>query len=173
MNGESPNTLKAGENSLTGVIFRVRRETPERLASLLRASFRPRLTATPLRFANPSPPSGWAGDFHPQAIEHARHKDKTPPSTLMCGATETAPQKPGRSPMDENRIRGLRCRASGRMTGKPISIKRLALLGSSAPPRQRAPGPEQLPRDSRTWCSHSVRPLLLIESKYPSTYNDE
>jgi hypothetical protein len=28
---------------------------------------------TPLRFANPSPPSGWVGDLHPQAVEHARH----------------------------------------------------------------------------------------------------
>src|ERR1700730_13208845 len=28
---------------------------------------------TPLCFANPSPPSGWTGDFHPQAIEHAGH----------------------------------------------------------------------------------------------------
>src|SRR5713101_76115 len=28
---------------------------------------------TPLCFANPSPPSGWIGDFHPQAIEHAGH----------------------------------------------------------------------------------------------------
>jgi len=28
-------------------------------AALLRASFRPRLATTPLRFANPSPPSGW------------------------------------------------------------------------------------------------------------------
>jgi len=42
---------------------------------LLHASFRPRLTATPLRFANPSPPSGWVEDFHlqvenAQAIEH-------------------------------------------------------------------------------------------------------
>ena len=25
------------------------------------------------RTANPSPPSGWIGDFHPQAIEHAGH----------------------------------------------------------------------------------------------------
>jgi hypothetical protein len=28
---------------------------------------------TPLRFASTSPPSGFAGDFHPQAVEHARH----------------------------------------------------------------------------------------------------
>src|SRR5712671_2554065 len=28
---------------------------------------------TPLCFANPSPPSRWIGDFHPQAIEHAGH----------------------------------------------------------------------------------------------------
>src|SRR5580704_12729784 len=31
---------------------------------------------TPLCFANPSPPSGWTGDFHPQAIEHAGHTTK-------------------------------------------------------------------------------------------------
>ena len=44
-----------------------------RLAPLLHASFRPRLATTPLRFANPSPPSGWVEDFHLQAVEHARH----------------------------------------------------------------------------------------------------
>ncbi len=40
---------------------------------MLHASFRPRLAATPLRFANTSPPSGCVGDLHPQAVEHARH----------------------------------------------------------------------------------------------------
>ncbi len=44
-----------------------------RLAHLLHASFRPRLATTPLRFANPSPPSGWVEDFHLQAAGHARH----------------------------------------------------------------------------------------------------
>ena len=43
------------------------------VAALLHASFRPRLAATPLRFARTSPPSGCAGDLHPQAVEHARH----------------------------------------------------------------------------------------------------
>jgi hypothetical protein len=43
---------------------------------LLHASFRPRLAATPLRFANTSPPSGCVGDLHPQAVEHARHTTK-------------------------------------------------------------------------------------------------
>src|SRR5271163_4159846 len=38
----------------------VHRRTP-----LLHASFRPHLAMTPLRFANPSPPSGWKGDLHP------------------------------------------------------------------------------------------------------------
>src|SRR3954467_1265931 len=47
-------------------------------AALLHASFRPRLAATPLRFANPSPPSGWVEDFHLQAVDHARHTKKTP-----------------------------------------------------------------------------------------------
>ena len=45
-------------------------------AALLHASFRPRLATTPLRFANPSPPSGWIEDFHLQAVDHARHTKK-------------------------------------------------------------------------------------------------
>src|SRR6267378_7554546 len=47
-----------------------------RLATLLHASFRPRLAASvisPLRFAMTSPPSGCQRDFHPRAVEHARH----------------------------------------------------------------------------------------------------
>src|SRR5258708_25389543 len=47
-----------------------------RAATLLHASFRPRLATTPLRFANPSPPSGWIKDFHLQAVDHARHTAK-------------------------------------------------------------------------------------------------
>jgi hypothetical protein len=50
------------------------------LASLLRASFGLRLAASvvsPLRFANPSSPSGWVEDFHLPAIEHAGHAKKT------------------------------------------------------------------------------------------------
>jgi hypothetical protein len=43
-----------------------------RAAALLHASFRHRLATTPLRFANPSPPSGWIEDFHLQAVDHAR-----------------------------------------------------------------------------------------------------
>src|SRR5882724_6862316 len=50
-----------------------------RLASLLRASFRPRLAAgviSPLRFAITSPPSGCEEDLHLQAVDHARHIKK-------------------------------------------------------------------------------------------------
>ena len=41
-------------------------------------TFAPRFLPTPprndaLRFANPSPPSGWVEDFHLLAVEHARH----------------------------------------------------------------------------------------------------
>src|SRR5215831_7679405 len=46
------------------------------VAALLHASFGPRLAATPLRFADTSPPSGCVGDLHPQAVEHARHTTK-------------------------------------------------------------------------------------------------
>jgi hypothetical protein len=49
-----------------------------RAAALLHASFRPRLATTPLRFANPSPPSGWIEDFHLQAVDHARHTTGSP-----------------------------------------------------------------------------------------------
>jgi hypothetical protein len=54
-----------------------------RAAALLHASFRPRLATTPLRFANPSPPSGWIKDFHLQAVDHARH---TPNGSALCAA---------------------------------------------------------------------------------------
>ncbi len=44
-----------------------------RAAALLHAFFRPHLTMTPLRFASPSPSSGWTEDFHLQAVVHTRH----------------------------------------------------------------------------------------------------
>jgi hypothetical protein len=50
-----------------------------RAAALLHAVFRPHLAMTPLRFANPSPSSGWIEDFHLQAVDHARHTTKSPP----------------------------------------------------------------------------------------------
>ena len=50
-----------------------------RAAALLHAFFRPHLAMTPLRFANPSPPSGWIEDFHLQAVVHTRHTRKRPP----------------------------------------------------------------------------------------------
>src|SRR5262249_2042991 len=63
------------------------------------ASFRRPLAGSPLRFASTSPPSGCAGDFHPQAVEHARHTGIT---ALQAGVhslpspsrpTLTAPRK--------------------------------------------------------------------------------
>src|SRR5208282_1447984 len=54
-----------------------------RLALLLHASFRPRLATTPLRFANPSPPSGWVEDFHLQAVKHARHTGMAQSKALL------------------------------------------------------------------------------------------
>jgi len=44
-----------------------------RPAHSFHASFRPRLTATPLRFPCPSPPPSWTEDFHLRALRHARH----------------------------------------------------------------------------------------------------
>jgi hypothetical protein len=53
-----------------------------RAAALLHASFRPHLAMTPLRFANPSPSSGWIEDFHLQAVDHARHTRNGPSAGL-------------------------------------------------------------------------------------------
>ena len=41
---------------------------------------------TPLRFANPSPPSGWIGDFHPQTVEHAGHTTNALRASLLLPA---------------------------------------------------------------------------------------
>ena len=49
-----------------------------RLARLLHASFRPRLAATPLRFAILHLHQVGQGDFHPRAVEHARHTNTEP-----------------------------------------------------------------------------------------------
>jgi hypothetical protein len=53
-----------------------------RLVRLLHASFRPRLGTTPLRFAMTSPPSGCQRDFHPRAVEHARHTTEKANSSI-------------------------------------------------------------------------------------------
>ena len=58
---------------------------------LLHASSRPRLTTTPLRFTNPSPPSGWVEDFHLQANIHARHTNKEPAPVGSGSACSTLP----------------------------------------------------------------------------------
>src|SRR5262245_28708803 len=70
-----------------------------RAAALLHASFRRHLAMTPLRFANPSPSSGWIEDFHLQAVDHARHTEKRPGVTAgpsraqeMKAGVRTAPR---------------------------------------------------------------------------------
>jgi hypothetical protein len=45
---------------------------------LLRAFFRPPVAGTPLRFADPSPPSGWVKDFHLQVSVHTPHTLQPP-----------------------------------------------------------------------------------------------
>src|SRR6516162_11665606 len=58
-----------------------------RLASLLRASFRPRLAASvisSLRFAITSRASRCEEDFHLQTVEHARHTNKSGTNSLRA-----------------------------------------------------------------------------------------
>src|SRR5712692_6033139 len=60
-----------------------------RLACLFHASFRPRFAATPLRFTNPSPPSGWVEDFHFLAAGHAQHTLQPPFEAAPRSTIET------------------------------------------------------------------------------------
>ena len=55
-----------------------------RVADLLHASFRLASRATPLRFANPSPPSSWIRDLHPQVEKHAWQTKKR--ASQLCAA---------------------------------------------------------------------------------------
>ena len=77
-----PRSLMAADFAIIGSLVRPGRPLypvlVHRAAALLHASFRRHLTMTPLRFANPSPPSGWTEDFHLQAVDHARHTKQTP-----------------------------------------------------------------------------------------------
>jgi hypothetical protein len=66
-----------------------------RAAVLLHASFRRRLATTPLRFANPSPSSGWIEDFHLQAVVHARHTEKGPSENRRPKSREETPKEGG------------------------------------------------------------------------------
>jgi hypothetical protein len=58
---------------------------------------------TPLRFTNPSPPSGWVKDFHLQAVEHARHTNKKPgASRRFCfSSSAVIAREVGRSSIPE------------------------------------------------------------------------
>jgi hypothetical protein len=77
-----PGSLMAVDFAIIGSLVRPGRPhypvLVHRAAALLHASFRRHLAMTPLRFANPSPPSGWIEDFHLQAIDHARHTKESP-----------------------------------------------------------------------------------------------
>src|SRR6516164_9134650 len=81
-----PRPLMAVDFAINGSLVRPGRPRypllVHRAAVLLHAVFRPHLAVTPLRFANPSPPSGWIEDFHLQAVVHTRHTRKSLPEVL-------------------------------------------------------------------------------------------
>jgi hypothetical protein len=91
-----------------------------RAADLLHAFFRPHLAMTPLRFANPSPSSGWVEDFHLQAVVHTRHTTKNggafaPPSfDFGCGSLSAGAA--GRLPATGWRAQARRLRSTGAST---------------------------------------------------------
>ncbi len=104
-----------------------------RAAALLHASFRPRLAATPLRFANPSPPSGWVKDLHLQALEHARHTAE--------GAPRRHVQENGAGSADAAR--------SFLSPAKPISICARAVRAARRPALRRSSSADRCGSRSR------------------------
>jgi len=75
-------------NGRTGTLTGMRHD--RWLAPLLHASFIARLATTPLLFVITSPQSGCEKDLHRQAVDHARHTQKSGDSTslpycLVCG----------------------------------------------------------------------------------------
>jgi hypothetical protein len=78
------------------------------------AFFRPHLAMTPLRFASPSPSSGWTEDFHLQAVVHTRHTTKRPLPT-DSGQVLGGARLPG-----VGGIRRLFCCETGRSFGQDV-----------------------------------------------------
>jgi hypothetical protein len=134
-----------------------------RLASLLHASFTPRLATTPLRFAITSPPSGCEEDFHLQAVKHARHTKR---------AMARLRHDPLKSSLFYTWGRGiatLRTSDLRRRTRGPILLGRLDGRGRPSPHEQphtsnptRATPHEQPRMDSRGRLSPHVRDDNLL-----------
>jgi hypothetical protein len=55
---------------------------------------------TPLRFANPSPASGWIEDFHLQAVVQAWHTRKAPPKAGPS-AQDAGDRMPGAAAVED------------------------------------------------------------------------
>src|SRR6516162_1725277 len=93
------------------------------VTALLHTSFRRRLAETPLCFANPSPPSGWIGDSHPPAIEHAGHTTKPRCRAQLTGCDRGSINFPQPLP-DESRDVGRRRHApSARLVSTRSSLR--------------------------------------------------
>ncbi|MCC6780663.1 MAG: hypothetical protein IT537_29155 [Hyphomicrobiales bacterium] len=58
-----------------------------------------------MRFANPSPPSGWIEDFHLQAVDHARHTYHAPaaPGVVRQEASEPVGRLHAQEPDEEQK----------------------------------------------------------------------
>ena len=88
-----PRSLMAADFAITCSLVRPGRPRypvlVHRAATLLHAFFRPHLAMMPLRFANPSPPSGWIEDFHLQAVVHTRHTTRGPRAMKKHGEGTT------------------------------------------------------------------------------------
>jgi hypothetical protein len=83
---------------------------------------RPRLAATPLRFARPSPSSGWAEDLHVQPVDHARHTERraSPNALTLAAMTALMPATPAHATPSAGRA----CRRSSRRCRRGLSGRR-------------------------------------------------
>src|SRR5206468_4718554 len=106
-----PRSLMAVDFAIIGSLVRPGRPRypvlVRRAATLLHAFFRPHLAMIPLRFANPSPPSGWIEDFHLQAVvQYSAHQKKAPPKRGQVYGCQLAEGGYGLPQRDNAAIRG-------------------------------------------------------------------
>jgi hypothetical protein len=102
-----------------------------RLVRLLHASFGHRLATTPLRFAMTSPPAVCQGDFHPQAVKHARHT-ANPDSVRRLSGPEPRTAEVVQETVDRRAVAcrnaAMRASCARRSEGMLSGIRRISLI---------------------------------------------
>ena len=141
-----------------------------RVAALLHASSRSSLATTPLRVANPSPPSGWIKDFHLQAVDHARDTRAGKAAFAPC-----PPPRRDRCLLDGGLLDGGHAEpVIGRAFARPVGF---ATLRAVVRRHERVGWVERSdthlsPPIRRRWVSRWLNPSYALAIKIPASNDD-